>query len=73
MPTQGIFEISLPSDVVYDYSIYTLAGSFVKSGKSQHARGALALDLSGFGNGLYVIRLMDQFGRRYFVKVLKEG
>ncbi|MFT4664180.1 MAG: hypothetical protein ACI8YQ_001841 [Polaribacter sp.] len=72
VPTQGVFEISLPSDGVFEYSIYTLAGSFVKSGKSQQTKESLALDLSGFGNGMYVIRLMDQFGRRYFVKVLKE-
>ncbi len=72
VPTQGLFEVSLPSNEQFDFSIFSLSGELVKSGQSQKGNDALVLDLSGFANGMYVIRLLDGFGRSYFVKVVKE-
>jgi photosystem II stability/assembly factor-like uncharacterized protein len=72
IPTQGTFEISLPSNQLFSYSIYSLSGSLVKSGQSQSSLESLKLDLSEFGNGLYVIRLVDEMERKYFVKIVKD-
>ena len=71
VPTAGVFEISLPSEGVFDYSIYSTSGKLIGSGKSSIDEPSLALDLSTFSNGIYVVRLMDLFGRRYFVKVVR--
>lgn len=73
VPTPGIFEISLPSNELFEYSISTLSGSVVENGKSQLGNDALQLDLSELGNGVYVIRLVDRVGKVYFVKVVKDG
>ncbi len=71
VPTQGIFEISLPSTELFEYSIFNGAGQLIEKGESQVGSDILRLDLSGFSDGVYVIRLVDGFGRRYFVKVVR--
>lgn len=73
VPTQGFFEVSLPSNELFEYFIYTLSGQLVQRGQSQSGNDSLQLELSSFENGLYVIKLIDNYDRSYFVKVLKEN
>ncbi|MGK0365037.1 MAG: hypothetical protein ACI85O_002099 [Saprospiraceae bacterium] len=72
VPTQGLFEVSLPSNELFNYSIYTLSGQIVKNGKSQVGYDFLQLDLSAFANSMYVIKLVDGNNKSYYVKVVKE-
>lgn len=71
VPTAGVFEISLPSSELFDYSIYAVSGAILESGKSDLGNESLSLDLSEFNDGMYVVKLVDGFGRGYFVKVVK--
>lgn len=73
VPTPGIFKISLPSNELYNYSIYTLSGQLIKKGRSQSNDNLIQLDLSAFANNMYIIRLLDESNRSYYIKVLKEG
>jgi len=73
VPTQGLFEISLPANGVFNYSIYSLSGQVIESGQSEMGDESLDLDLSGLATGVYVVKLVDEEGRAYFVKVVLEG
>jgi photosystem II stability/assembly factor-like uncharacterized protein len=72
VPTKGIFEVSLPFEGVFEYSITNISGVMLESGSRNLNVKSLSLDLSNYENGIYVIRLLDDLGRTYFVKVVKE-
>jgi hypothetical protein len=72
VPTKGLFEVSLPSGQLFTYWVYTVSGKHIVNGKSEFGSDTLQVDLSGLQNGMYVIRLVDENGRAYFVKVVKQ-
>ncbi len=73
IPTQGLFEISLPSNGSFKYSIYTMSGQLIESGENNLSSEYMQLDLSAFADSMYIIKLVDGHDRSYFVKVIKEG
>jgi PKD repeat protein len=71
VPTKGLFEVSLPSSALFNYSIYTLTGQLIDSGQSNVGSESIQFDLSGYANSMYVIKLADRNNRSYYIKVLK--
>jgi PKD repeat protein/photosystem II stability/assembly factor-like uncharacterized protein len=71
VPTQGIFEISLPGSESLDYIVLSLAGAQLASGSSQAGSTSIQLDFSDYQAGVYVVKLVDKSGRSFFVKVVK--
>ncbi len=72
VPSAGVVTISLPGNGKYNYSIYSISGKIVDSGLIDRASSEHSFNLGSFHNGVYFIKLVDEGGIVYRVKVVKE-
>ena len=73
IPTQGILEISLPSNgKSYSYSLYSISGQLIENGKTTLNQGNIKLDLTNLTKGIYVVKLTDNNSSQFYVKTVKE-
>lgn len=73
IPTQGILEISLPSNgQSYSYSLYSISGQLIENGKTTLNQGNIKLDLTNLTKGIYVVKLTDNNSSQFYVKTVKE-
>ena len=72
VPTQGLFEVSLPSKEPFEYQLLNIDGQLVDKGMSTFGQQSIQLNLSNLSDGLYIIKLKDIQNRFYYVKAIKE-
>ena len=72
VPTSGIVTVSLPNGREFNYRIMSIGGQVIKQGKIESTSGSFSFDLSQSMSGIYIIRLRNESGRIYRVKVIKE-
>ena len=73
IPTQGILEISLPSNgQSYSYSLYSISGQLIENGKTTLNQGKIKLDLTNLTKGIYIVKLTDNNSSQFYVKTVKE-
>ena len=66
---EAVYQFQMPNGL-FDYAIFGLSGQVVDTGLSQLGNETLQLDLSGLTDGIYIVKLIDEQGRYYFVKVV---
>jgi hypothetical protein len=75
IPTNGQLNLSLLSSDGYrslQYTLFSVNGQAVKSGRVEGFANELQIDLSAFSVGIYYLHLTDQNGTRYRLKVIKK-
>ncbi len=72
VPTSGVFTISLPSGNRFEYTIYSMSGVPVQKGVIQKAGNRFEFDLGSVTPGMYLLRLTDENGTVYRVKMVKK-
>ncbi len=72
IPTSGMLTIPLPNSNSLSYSIHSISGQTVREGKIENAAGSYSFDLTSYLPGIYIIRLRDESGRFFRVKIIKE-
>ncbi len=72
VPTSGLITVPLPEAQSFSYAIFSSSGQQLMQGKIENPEDIFSLDLSEHVSGVYFISLMDESGRVFRVKVLKE-
>lgn len=72
VPTSGLITVPLPEGQSIVYSVISFSGKQILQGKIENPGTQDSFDLSGFPPGVYFIRLVDDLGRNFRVKVVKE-
>ncbi len=72
VPSSGLFTVSLPEGNSFKYAIYSMSGTMVKKGTLHNADGSFKVDLTKYNAGMYLLRLTDENGIVYRVKMVKE-
>ena len=71
VPTNGIVEVSLPSGDKFGYQVISSAGRIACEGKTGIGRDKWLFDLGSNVAGVYLIRLTDEHGISWNIKVIK--
>ncbi len=71
VPTAGLIRISVPGNETYKYSIVSQMGQIVGSGVCKSSGDGCVIDVQGLNAGTYTVRLVDNGGKIYRVKVIK--
>lgn len=72
VPTSGLVTVPLPEARQFSYTIMNSAGKLYIQGKTNHPEAECSFDLNRYPSGLYFIRLVDDSGRIFRVKVVKK-
>lgn len=71
VPTNGLVRLDVPADKEYSYSILTPQGKLIAIGEIKTGPAGQEVNLGNYESGLYLIRLVDNGGTCYWVKVVK--
>lgn len=71
IPTSGMISVSLPDNERFNYTVYTVSGQKVRQGIIQNSNGNYPFNFSRFNPGIYLLRMTDENGIVYRVKVVK--
>ncbi len=71
VPTNGSVRLDVPADKEYTYTILTIDGRSLGSGRISKGEAGQNLDMGSYQTGVYFVRLTDQAGTSYTVKLLK--
>jgi hypothetical protein len=71
VPSNGKVCISLPTDAALTYQIFSNTGQLYRKGKIAESTQQYCFELETFSPGIYFIRLKDERGVVYNVKVIK--
>ena len=72
VPSQGLITVPLPEAREFDFTIVSSGATKVKQGKIDNPGTEYVFDLSRMLPGVYIIRLTDEMGRVFSMKVVKE-
>ncbi len=70
VPSNGIVSVSLPSGLGFSYQIFNANGKSCLQGNIEKQKENHSFDLSSFVSGIYFIKLRDEDGVVYNVKVV---
>ncbi|MCD6347682.1 MAG: discoidin domain-containing protein [Bacteroidales bacterium] len=71
IPTDGMLRLDVPAHKEYTYHILSSQGRIVRSGKILQNSAGQSINLGDCGSGIYMVRLIDNAGISYLVKVVK--
>ena len=71
VPTNGTVRLDVPANKEYSYTIISAQGKLTGSGKISNGSTGQTINLSHYQSGLYFVKLMDNDGVCYWVKVVK--
>jgi hypothetical protein len=71
VPTSGVITIPLPEGDEFKYNILSSAGLVIAKGIIENPTAIQHFDLTRNDPGVYIIRLTDEHGTSYRVKVIK--
>ncbi len=72
IPSSGIVNVSLPTGRNFDYQIFSSSGRVVREGNIQRSSNSHNFDLESCSAGIYVLRLRNEYGSEYRVKMIRE-
>ena len=71
IPSSGMITITLPTEGSFNYSVYSISGQKVQQGIIQSNGEGQTFNLSGVKPGIYILRIVNEKGAVYRVKVVK--
>ena len=72
VPSSGEVRISLPGKGKFNYSIYSISGQIIETGLIENSSDNHSFNLGTYKNGIYFVKLVDEDGIIYRVKMVKE-
>lgn len=72
IPTNGLLRVSLPNLDAYHFTLYSTDGKRLYDGISERNNEYLEIDLTPFSDGIYVIEVVSNEGRKYSIKAIKK-
>ncbi|MFZ4521138.1 MAG: discoidin domain-containing protein [Bacteroidales bacterium] len=72
VPSDGVVQVSLPGRGNFNYQVISPDGMIVKNGVVTDQNEIFLLSIGDFNNGVYIIRLVDDKGVVYRVKIVKK-
>jgi len=72
VPSNGWVTLDVPADKAYTWEILSAQGQTISRGEIRRESNSERINLGQYNPGIYMIRLIDQSGVFYWVKVVKE-
>jgi len=71
IPASDKVSLSLPSESGFKYSVFSSAGNLINEGIIEPNQKLFSFNLTNYHQGLYLIRLVDQAGVVFRIKIIK--
>ncbi|MCK5821936.1 MAG: discoidin domain-containing protein [Bacteroidales bacterium] len=71
IPTDGLVSLDVPANKEYSYQVLSAQGKLIKHGEIMKNSTSQTINLQEYKSGIYLVRLIDQAGVCYWVKVVK--
>ncbi len=72
VPTNGLVAVSLPNGRIFNYSVISLDGRVISTGRIDGISDSYSFELTNQKAGIYTILLSNESGVEYRVKVIKQ-
>jgi photosystem II stability/assembly factor-like uncharacterized protein len=71
VPVMDVLHISLPVSGLFNWELFAMNGKKIKSGQLKESNAQLSIQTEDLIPGLYIVRIIDQQGSNYWVKVIR--
>jgi photosystem II stability/assembly factor-like uncharacterized protein len=71
VPTSGLVRLDVPGNNEYEFVLLTAGGQSIGGGRISRGSAGQTINLSDFGTGIYFVKLTDEAGTTFWVKVVK--
>lgn len=73
IPVKDLLTISIPNSSSVDYTLFSVKGSLISRGVETLNSGEFSLDMTAILPGIYFLKMVNENGIQFHVKVIKEN